>query len=92
MGIPGVVIPRIPILTPFLSNTFKDPILGNDLNLPDIVEHSYQASEMKILSSAISISPEAFPGRDFPETLRRSSKSSSYEAADRAMEQRLEHG
>ena len=62
------------------------------MNLPDLVEHSLLATEMKILSSAISIFPEAFPGHDFPETLRRSSKSSSYEATDRAMEQRLEHG
>ena len=62
------------------------------MNLPDLVEHTYQATEMKILSSAISISPEAFPGRDFPETLRRNSKNSSYEATDRAMEQRLKHG
>ena len=64
----------------------------NDLNLPDLVEYLHQATEMKILSSVISISPEAFPGRDFPESLRRNSKSSSYEATDRAMEQRLEHG
>ncbi|MEC9171000.1 MAG: hypothetical protein VYC97_00235, partial [SAR324 cluster bacterium] len=62
------------------------------MNLPDLVEHSHQATEMKILSSAISISPEAFPGRDFLESLRRTSKSSSYKATDHAMEQRLEHG
>ena len=62
------------------------------MNVPDLVEHSHQATEMKILSSAISISPEAFPGRDSPETMRYISKSSSCEAKDHAMEQRLEHG
>ncbi len=62
------------------------------MNVPVLVEHSLQATEMKILSSAISISTEAFPGHDFPESLRRTSKSSSYKAEDHAMEQRLEHG